>query len=146
MAENNETQVEPLRTEEEIIGQLAAIVIFGKKRYEIQPLVIKKAMAWRKQLSASINKYVNVSEGKLSLDLLSASNVLKLASAAFTEIPDVLYASVQQYAPDLPWKTIENEATSAQIIDAFKEIFGLEFPFLTSLDPAGITKVIASLQ
>jgi len=146
MVDDSEKQEAPVRTEEEIIAQIAVVVIFGKARYEIAPLTIRKAITWRKHLAANIDRYTSAFKGNLTLDMLSASNVLKLAATAFTEIPDVLLDSVKQYAPDLPWEKIENEGTSAQVTDAFKEVFNLEFPFLQGVDPAGVIKTLRSLQ
>lgn len=102
---------------------------FGTNDYEIKPLVIGKARAWRALLVDSVKEI----SGELSPEVTDNRAFTHGLAFTFLRFPEKLLEMVKAYAPDLPWEAIENEATEEQVSRVFGQIVKVAFPFATEL-------------
>jgi hypothetical protein len=111
------------RTEEEVVGELPVHVSLGGKEYDIKPLTLLKAMAWRKQFGPQLAKVMSAhaSNADTPDDFL----------VAFLESPELMVDALFAYAPQLPKKQIMESCTEMELLRAFTQVMGVAFgPFL----------------
>jgi hypothetical protein len=114
------------RTEEQKLAQEPVKVILGGKEYDIKPLPIVRANTWRRQ-------YVNLLKETSVLAAVTADESEKFQDALskiFLEKPDEFVTLLFDYAPELDRTTIEQEATSVEVLNALEAVIGFETPFL----------------
>lgn len=119
------TDTEP-RTDEDKVLQNPVSVTLGGEKYEIKPLPILKANKWRREfitLMQDISSLASVTSD--DKDAFS-----KALSSILIDKPEKLVDLLFEYAVDLPRETIENSASSIEILNAIEEVIGLESPFL----------------
>ena len=121
------------RTEEQIISQQSVKVWLGEEQYEIKPLTMRKAQAWREKLAPLMEK-INARS--------NATNDTQSLQSAIMESPAETAEAVFSYL-DLPKderEKILDSATEEQMLIAFNHVMGLTFsPFLTQ---ASIVKAV----
>lgn len=117
------------RTEEEIVGKLPITVKFGDIDYDIRPLTILKAGKWRDKLVKEVNEIVANLRGEATDNNVFTDGLAFM----FLKFPHKVLSLVKDYAPDLDWEKIEDEATEEQLSRAFGQIMVVAFPFLGEL-------------
>lgn len=112
------------RTDEQVTSQQGEKVRLGEKEYEIKPLTIRKAQAWRTKISPSLESML-ASEG-------ASASPESLKSALLnspTEIADLIFDYLALSAEER--EEILDSATEAQILGAFQSLMLVAFsPFL----------------
>jgi len=112
-----------MSTEDEVIAQSAMSVRLGGKAYDIKPLTLGKAMAWRKKFAPELSKIM------AGYGMQSAGPQDYLL--AFVDSAELMTNVVFGYAPDLPAEDILNSATEQEMFQAFATVMGVAFgPFL----------------
>lgn len=135
-----------MRSEEDVVTQAPLEVVLGGVKYEIEPLKIREARKWRKQLADIKDALADLpSEVENVGELISL--IPALVGHLFVTIPDRIIDLVFSYAPTLPRDLIEDTATDAEIITAFVEILKVAFPFGKALGsitrPGGLLEALA---
>ena len=131
------------RTEDQIIAEDPAKVLFGGDFYDLRPLKMFESREWRKvffeeiaTLGGEFNKEFAPRRGilaflrpqKTQVDLLVRG--LRVGILQFPEkVADLFF----RYAKDLPRDEIEKKATDREMVNAFLVVWGLAFPFFDLL-------------
>lgn len=102
----------------------------GGQQYEVAPLTVLKARAWREKLITSARA--------LSQSLFRETNghdetFFAGLGSAYLAFPDTLCEMIFAYAPDLPRDEILSHSTDQEMIAAFAEIVRVAFPYLHHL-------------
>ena len=128
------------RSEDQVISQEPLRVILGGKEYEIKPLTINAQYQWRKRFYEEFSKATRPFLTQYKPGLLArlmgkdeTDQFVKGLRMAFLEMPEIIRDLFFAYAPYLPCKEIEENATEAELFSAFKEVAALAFPFLEML-------------
>lgn len=125
------------RTEEQIVTRAPIVVIFGEKKYDIAPLVIKDSREWRRkaiQLMAPLPQYAQVT-------MENPEEFSRVLTEMLVTMPDQVIELFFEYAKDLNREEIEGIATDAEMVTAFEEVVKVAFPLAESLP-----KVMARLS
>ena len=129
-------------SEEEIISQTPFTVRLGDKDYQIPPLPILKARAWRKKLSEVVSPEILNREAPpegADLNEWLKSSFKDGILLSLVRSPEKIVDLVFEYAPSLSREEIlgseENpgKATDAQFLLAFSAIMLRAFPFFSLL-------------
>jgi hypothetical protein len=102
-------------------------VILGDKDYAIFELPSKKNQIWREQYSEVMKSELPIAEEMnkeypISEVVPKFDDLIKISS-------DKALNLLKDYAPYLPWETIEEEIFDSELVEALKGVFGLAFPF-----------------
>jgi hypothetical protein len=116
-----------MRTESDMIAKSPIKVMLGSAEYEIHPLPIKKARAWRTQLNEIMAEVVEPMQQE-NMDGLGPA-----LTAALIKFPDKMLQLVLAFQPSLSKEKIEEEATEEQITVAFNVAMRFAYPFLAPL-------------
>lgn len=121
------------RTETDKILQSPVTVKIGGQDYEIKPLPIKYAVPWVKKvinllIEASVLSMVTIDTPDLWKDAY-----ITLMARNPAQIVDLFW----EYARDLDKNTLEEVATSAEIMAAFEEVMTLEIPLFKGMQALG---------
>lgn len=114
------------RTEEDILSKSPIQVMLGSDRYDLKPLPIIKARAWRSKLADTMRGIV----GDLSQPADKTASAITAALVAF---PDKVADLVFAWSPELPTEKILDEATEEQLAVAFSGLMVMAYPFLAQL-------------
>lgn len=117
------------RTEEQKIFHEPIIVIFGGKKFEVDPLVIKESRAWRQKVLEVLTELPKLT--KASSDKPEEFNAA-IESLLIT-MPDIVVDLFFSYAKNLPREEIEEIATDSEMATAWQQITELAFPLLQGL-------------
>lgn len=110
------------RTEDEILSLKPITVTFGEKKYQVQPLRLRKGKEWRQYIAPLVEKILG-RDGALD-------STAKLNQAILNS-PDEMAEIVVSYG-DLPKDEILDSASEEQLCYAFNLVMGMAFsPFLT---------------
>jgi len=117
------------RTETDKILQSPVTVKIGGQDYEIKPLPIKYAVPWVKKvinllIEASVLSMVTIDTPDLWKDAY-----ITLMARNPAQIVDLFW----EYARDLNKNTLEEVATSAEIMAAFEEVLDFELPLFKGM-------------
>jgi hypothetical protein len=112
-----------MQSEDEVVAQSAMTVTLGGTPYDIKPLTLGKAMAWRKKFAPELSKIM------AGYGMQSAGPQDYLL--AFVDSAELMTGVVFGYAPDLPQDTILDSATEQEMFQAFATVMAVAFgPFL----------------
>lgn len=139
------------RTEDEILAHAPIVVQFAGVSYDVQPLPINKARAWRMHMAKEVADVLN----QLGIDItpttgflggllswlpwrrrrqMLTSQLLQTGlSVALLQFPEKVVELVFSYATDLPRDVILEKATEEEIVLAFSKIMPVAFPFFSQL-------------
>lgn len=127
------------RTEEKGLFQLPEKVRLGDREYEIRPLTINEQIKWRelfyRKLQLVAKGFTPPRRTILSF-FRQADETAAFTQAmhlAFIELPGLVTDLFFAYAPRLPRKQIEAQATEVQLVVAFKSVMKMGFPFFELL-------------
>jgi len=130
----------PKRTEEQKVISAPIKVILGGQEYGIPPLVIRDSILWRQKvipLLIPLPKALNTKERKGLLGLFHKGKTEDVFGAAIKELlvtmPNAVLDLFFDYAKDLNRKEIEEQATEAEVEEAFNKILEIAFPLARSL-------------
>lgn len=127
------------RSEEAGLFQLPSKVTLGDCEYEIRPLTINEQGRWRELF---YQKLQLVAKGftpprRTILSLFRREDETEMFTRAmrlaFIKFPGFVADLFFAYAPKLPRKKIEAEATEVQLVVAFNTVMKLGFPFFDLL-------------
>jgi hypothetical protein len=111
----------PVRSEADAVEQTLKITL-GGKQYEVRPLSIKKARAWRDKLTPLINKMTS-RDGALD----SPEKLLSAIQGSPDEMAEIVFSYC-----GIDEKEVEETANELDISRAFGAIMGIAFaPFLS---------------
>ena len=117
------------RTDEEILTRAGVPVHFGDNTYDVKPLVIKAASAWRKE-------YAKATTDLSLAAAITADNPDEFKRAMNTlavDMPDMATELFFKYAKDLPRDEIEERATDQDMAIAFRTVTRMAFPLLQAM-------------
>lgn len=120
---------EKVRSEEDKLTQAPIKVMLGGKEYDIKPLVIRDARAWRgkvAQVLQQIPKYLNVTTD-------NPEGFAEAMNSILVNMPDSIVDLFFGYAKDLKREEIESIASEQELANAFQEVMKYGFPLLNSL-------------
>jgi hypothetical protein len=117
------------RTPEQILQMAPIEVTLGSQAYQIAPLRLGKAAAWRNKF----HKEVGDVTAQMRQQTGSDSAFLSGLGYVLIQFPEKLLSLVLAYAPDLPKAKIKKEATDEQLAIAFGKILEVAFPFTGEL-------------
>jgi len=107
----------------------------GGQKYDIRPLPIAQARAWRQNVKDPLQVIISTVAGlpDISLQDLELSSIVGLVQHVFTTVadaPDILLAWLYAYAPNIAAdkERIENEAFDAEVADAFAQVVKQVYP------------------
>jgi len=107
----------------------------GGQKYDIRPLPIAQARAWRQSVKDPLQVIISTVAGlpDISLQDLELSSIVGLVQHVFTTVadaPDILLAWLYAYAPNIAAdkERIENEAFDAEVADAFAQVVKQVYP------------------
>lgn len=126
------------RSESDILARAPIKVKFGEVVYDIQPLTILKARAWRTLLNESLGGIVQNFKGPVG----STQDISSGLTLALLDVPEKLVDLVFSYAPDLPKEKILAVALEEEMVIAFSAIMQVAFPFLAQLGK--VTEIVKS--
>lgn len=118
------------RTEEQVCGLIPLSVQFGAETYEIPLLRMNAQRKWRELLQKELGEIVEVMRGKD----VDSRVILRSLAASMIDFPVKISDLVFAYAPALPRKKIEEEATEEQMARAFSAIMTVAYPFGSQLE------------
>ena len=111
-------------------------VMLGGKEYSLKAGSINHNLQWRKRFYAEFSKAVQPFLKQYKPGLLArlmgkdeTDQFLEGLRVAFLELPEIIRDLFFAYAPYLPRKEIEENATEAELATAFTETIALAFPF-----------------
>ncbi len=111
-------------------------VTLGGKEYSLKAGSINYNLRWRKRFYADFSKAVQPFLTKYKPGLLArlmgkdeTDRFVEGLRVAFLELPEIIRDLFFAYAPYLPRKEIEENATEAELVAAFTEVTALAFPF-----------------
>lgn len=116
---------------------------FGDKTYQATVLSHKKAAAWREKAIGSTKEVVDgMDEPTNGMD----ANFFAGLGKWFLAFPEKMIYLMREYAPDLPWDEILEEATDEEIESNFARICDVAFPSKSPLQLMGPMGAILSLS
>lgn len=123
------------RTEAEKASMLPIEVQFGRDKYSISPLPMRKSQAWREELVKYIEQILGgfepPAENRPATEILG--DFRSTISSALLAAPEKLADLVFLYATNLSKDEILEKASDEQIQEAFSGVFELAFPHLAEL-------------
>ena len=105
------------------------LVRLGKEDYEIRPLTIEKSREWTKRFIKEICRVFIL----LATEPETADRRGEAVKLALQTVPEEMLDLLFSYAPGLPRKRIEHEATHEQITAAFRRLIRIAFPAISQL-------------
>jgi hypothetical protein len=117
------------RTEDQMLSLAPIAVKLGEAEYDIKPLPLLKAAAWRKLYTERLQVVTGEVNG-------SVANIGAALTAALLRFPETLAELVFAFAPDLPKDQITETATDEQMARAFSVVMVLAFPYWDQLKTA----------
>ena len=127
-----------MRDAEDVLMQAPLEVCLGGQNYEIKPLTIAKSREWRKLAAKEFGSMVAL----LATKSVTQGEAQAAAETLALSFPDACLDLLCAYAPNLPRKKIEQEATEPEVARAFMEVIeNLAFPLL-----AGLAKATRALE
>ena len=127
-----------MRDPEDVLMQAPLEVRLGGQSYKIKPLTIAKSREWRKKAATEFGAMVAL----LATKSATQGEAQAAAETLAVSFPDACLDLLCAYAPDLPRKQIEQEATEPEVARAFMEVIeNLAFPLL-----AGLAKATRALE
>lgn len=125
-----------MRTEDQIVAGEPLRVTLGGKQYEIKPLTINAQYRWRKRFYEEFSKAAQPFLSKHKPGLLArlmgkdeTDQFVEGLRVAFLEVPERISDLFFAYAPYLPRKEIEENATESELVIAFQAVMQIGFPF-----------------
>ena len=128
------------RTDEQKLLMSPIVVTFGVKKYEIKPLTLGPARAWRQKL----NDVMGPLADHFQTTVKDGGAVSRGLAEMLLDFPDKLIELILAYDPQLPKDKIIAEASEEQLIAAWESLLAVAFPFLGPL--AVVMKVIRPTQ
>lgn len=122
-----------MRTEEEKVLQSPVSVTLGGQSYEIKPLPIKYSVPWVKKIVSILSDAAVFSQVTTDTPDLWKEAFVTLMSTNPSRLVDLFW----EYARDLDKNTLEEVATSAEIMAAFEEVMTLEIPLFKGMQALG---------
>lgn len=129
-----------MRTEDQIVAGEPLRVTLGGKQYEIKPLKINAQYRWRKRFYEEFSKAAQPFLSKHKPGLLArlmgkdeTDQFVEGLRVAFLEVPERISDLFFAYAPYLPRKEIEENATEIELASAFQGVMQIGFPFVEML-------------
>ena len=122
-----------MRTEEDKVLQSPVTVKLGGQDYEIKPLPIKYSVPWVKKIVNLLIESSALTRVTSDTPDLWKEAITTLLSTNPTQIIDLFW----EYARDLDKNTLEEVATSAEIMAAFEEVMTLERPLFKGMQALG---------
>lgn len=116
------------RTDDDKLMKVTIQVVLGGKEYEITPLPIKYSLPWCKKVVAMLGDVLPL----MNIDSDNAKEFEAALNLVMVDKPEQIVNLFFEYAKNLPKKAIEESASSAEVIQAFEEVLGLERPLLGS--------------
>ena len=120
------------RTEEQKLFQEGVTVVLGCKEYEVKPLKIRESRVWRGKFAELTGQLAR--HAKVTTDNPDAFE--GAVKALLVTMPDQVADLFFEYASNLDRKAIEEEATDAEVAQAFQEVVALAFPLAGALTEA----------
>ena len=122
-----------MRDAEDGLMRVPLEVRLGGQSYEIKPLTMTKSREWRMLAAKEFGAMVAL----LATKSATQGEVQAAAEALAVSFPDACLDLLCAYAPNLPRKKIEQEATEPEVAQAFMEVIDvLAFPLLARLAKA----------
>lgn len=120
-------------------------VMLGGAEYDIQPLSIRKADSWRKELAGPFSSIVEAMEQSSQVeinDLTGVADVVRSMAATILASPEIIRELVFKWSPALAADRdrILDEAFDEEIFEAFLICLRLAYPF------GGIVRALRGLQ
>lgn len=111
-------------------------VTIANKPYTIAPKVITESRAWRKKLTTPLQALAAIFQDADSVKLNNPEDIKRvfdLVTGSIAAAPDMILDLVCEYAPEIASDraTIEANAYDDEIMEAFKEVLKLVYPFGT---------------
>ncbi len=117
------------RNEEDKIAQAPIVVILGRKKYDVAPLVIRDSREWRKKVIELIAPLPQMTK----VTTKNPETFGEVLKQMLVIMPDKVIELFFEYAKGLKQAEIEAEATDAEMAEAFKEVIAVAFPLAKSL-------------
>lgn len=114
------------RSEEDILSKTPIKALLGSTEYDLKPLPIIKARAWRSKLAETMQSIVGNMDS-------TADKTAQAITSALVAFPDKVADLVFAWSPELPQKQILEEATEEQLAIAFSALMVMAYPFLAQL-------------
>ena len=116
------------RSENDIVTKAPIVVSLGNKEYDIAPLVIKEARAWRVKVVEVLASLPSLEDTADTPENFDAALKLLLVTMQDTVL-DLFF----EYAKELDREEIEGIATEDEVADAFSRVIEVAFPLARSL-------------
>ena len=119
------------RTEEQKLFQEGVTVVLGCKEYEVKPLKMRRGREWRKKFAAltgELPKYAKITTDDPGAFAGAVTQLL-------VNMPDKVADLFFDYA-GLNKEDFEDEATDAEVAQAFQKVVTLAFPLAGALPEA----------
>ena len=112
-----------------------SVTIAGQE-YTISPKPIGESRAWRERLGQPLSGLVGIFADAKSIQINNPADIQRVFEAfksAIADAPDVILDLVCDYAPEIAGdrERIETEGFDYEIMEAFKEVLTLVYPFGT---------------
>ena len=120
------------RTEEQKLFQEGVTIVLGCKEYEVKPLKIRESRVWRGKFAELTGQLAR--HAKVTTDNPDAFE--GAVKALLVTMPDQVADLFFEYASNLDRKAIEEEATDAEVAQAFQKVVTLAFPLAGALPEA----------
>lgn len=118
-------------------------LIFGAKAYDVPPLTVLKARAWREKLIASARE---ISQALFRETNGHDEQFFSGLGIAYLAFPDKIREMIFAYAPELPREEILAKATDQEVIAAFAEVMRAAFPYLHQLSVMAAFEIAARMD
>jgi hypothetical protein len=107
-------------------------VVLGGQSYVIEELPARQNAAWRRELAANLQPFVDLMEqAGAGLELNTGEDLLRMVNGVLPSLlqaPELLFALLTAYAPALTDDVLDT-AYDSEIVEAFTVVLGLAFPF-----------------
>lgn len=119
-------------------------VTLGGKSYQVRQAPMKREAAWRTQLRETLAPLLDVMSNFERIEFNSPADIaafLQRFAPMLLDAPDLMLEMLYGYSPELAMRRteIDESAYSDEVLEAFKAVLGLAYPFARDL--AGLMRV-----